>query len=455
MAGLGEACSHIGAVLFYIEVVVKKRDELGCTDKDNAWLPPKVRFLQGKEASQVSFSSARMKKRIMDGERPLRKNQSRASAERPTDEEWSKFLSACHQSASRPALLCLEQEYAKDFAPVATKFADAILSNMQQQQMPGSWSAVSHECLHLTQDLSIEQKVAETIEMETRQQASCKKWFAFRAGRVTASNAKQVCRTSPTNPSRSLIRKICYPENTRFWLPQTAWRQQHEREAYISVSQDIHMNVQCAASGLHISVDHPFLAATPDVLVNCTCCGRGVVELKCPYNGRQQTVRELAKDTSACFSTVGGALTLKKDHSYYYQVQMHMLVCKVKYCDFVLWTLKDLIIIRVYKDTEFCDTMLKRYALYFKLVLLPEMCFHYWTEKHGEVTSEPAQNSEDEAAEEEVYCMCRGPESGKMVMCDSETCRCVWFHYKCVNLRRAPRAKWWYCPECTRLGSKA
>lgn len=62
MAGLGEACSHIAAVLFYVEVVVRRRDGKVCTDEENSWLPPYVQHLEGKRCSQVSFASARAKK---------------------------------------------------------------------------------------------------------------------------------------------------------------------------------------------------------------------------------------------------------------------------------------------------------------------------------------------------------------------------------------------------------
>ncbi|KAH7983161.1 hypothetical protein HPB52_009697 [Rhipicephalus sanguineus] len=40
MAGLGEACSHVGAVLFYLEAAVTRRDGRSCTDGQSAWLPP-------------------------------------------------------------------------------------------------------------------------------------------------------------------------------------------------------------------------------------------------------------------------------------------------------------------------------------------------------------------------------------------------------------------------------
>ena len=41
MAGLGETCSHIGALLYWIEYAVQKRDEEGsCTSRANKWMEP-------------------------------------------------------------------------------------------------------------------------------------------------------------------------------------------------------------------------------------------------------------------------------------------------------------------------------------------------------------------------------------------------------------------------------
>lgn len=158
-AGLGEACSHIGAVLFFVEAVVKKRDGQACTDMENAWLPPQVHALEGKRASEVSFSSSKMKKKMLDGEHPLRKHQPGLKVEPATDEDWSAFLSACHQSGSRPALLCLEEDYAEHFVPLATKFPSAMLTNMHEDEMPNTWSAIMERCFHLAENLSIGKEV--------------------------------------------------------------------------------------------------------------------------------------------------------------------------------------------------------------------------------------------------------------------------------------------------------
>lgn len=161
-----------------------------------------------------------------------------------------------------------------------------------------------------------------------------------------ASDAKAVCRTSIPSPSLSLLEKVCYPQETQFWSPQIAWGKDHEeiaRKAYASASASIHFNFKCDVSGLQISQEQPFLAAKPNGLVSCTCCGDGVLEIKCPYNGRNGTVKELATSPSSCIILQRGELRLRTDHAYYYQVQLQMLACKKNYCNIVVWTMKDFV----------------------------------------------------------------------------------------------------------------
>ena len=57
--------------------------------------------------------------------------------------------------------------------------------------------------------LSIEE--VKITEKETKEQAKVKKWFLYRAGRVTASNFKSYRRKKVEAPSLSLIKRICYP----------------------------------------------------------------------------------------------------------------------------------------------------------------------------------------------------------------------------------------------------
>ena len=44
-----------------------------------------------------------------------------------------------------------------------------------------------------------------------------------------------------------------------------------------------HKEFKTEVSGLYISHRFPFLGASPDRLTQCTCCGHGLLEIKCPY----------------------------------------------------------------------------------------------------------------------------------------------------------------------------
>ena len=77
-----------------------------------------------------------------------------------------------------------------------------------------------------------------------------------------------------------------------------------------------------------------YVGASPDGLVNCDCCGRGGLEIKCPHCSKDK-----APDSSIRYmEETETGLALKKDSDYYYQVQAQIHICCLKYCDFIVWT---------------------------------------------------------------------------------------------------------------------
>ena len=61
----------------------------------------------------------------------------------------------------------------------------------------------------------------------------------------------------------------------------------HEKEAieaYITTVSKKHSDMQVRECGLHIVPEMPLLGASPDGIVSCHCCGKGVIEVKCPFN---------------------------------------------------------------------------------------------------------------------------------------------------------------------------
>lgn len=68
------------------------------------------------------------------------------------------------------------------------------------------------------------------------------------------------------------------------------WGCTHEKdavEAYTKQQKALHGDLKIEEAGLFISMERPYVGATPDGLVTCTCCGKGTVEVKCPFGCKQ------------------------------------------------------------------------------------------------------------------------------------------------------------------------
>ena len=69
---------------------------------------------------------------------------------------------------------------------------------------------------------SVTEEESKNLEVATRLQGRCKLWEVHRAGRVTASNLRAAVHTDANNPSKSLIKRICYQEACKFVSTATA-----------------------------------------------------------------------------------------------------------------------------------------------------------------------------------------------------------------------------------------
>lgn len=227
------------------------------------------------------------------------------------------------------------------------------------------------------------------IESKTSDQSSSRLWYRFRAGRVTASVFKRVCRGSVISPSIPTIERICYPERHIFQSKQTDYGKRNEsvaRESYADGMRLVHTNFVIKQSGLIINNNYPFCGASPDAIPTCVCCGTGTVEIKCPWllrSGRLDAYLKKRDSPLVVVEGVDGAWTyeLKVGHEYYYQVQMQMFVTNSDFCDFVVWHPSDIIVKRVLKDEPFWLEEYAKASDFFQKILLPELLGNYYTQK--------------------------------------------------------------------------
>ena len=167
----------------------------------------------------------------------------------------------------------------------------------------------------------------------TKEQSVAPSWMIHRAGRVTAS----VCfRVAKMQNSKSLIKSIMQYKPA-FVSKYTEYGKSMENKgkfAFVSEHKDRHQDFICSESGLVVSAETPFLGATPDGLVSCSCYGKAVLELKCPFtckNGfegwQEDTNFPLDKD-----------FNMKQHHLYYYQIQLQIDLCGVDFGYFYVYS---------------------------------------------------------------------------------------------------------------------
>ena len=98
----------------------------------------------------------------------------------------------------------------------------------------------------------------------------------------------------------------------------------------------------------------------------------GLIEIKCPFSKSNLHPQDKLKDKNFYVELRDGMLHLKEEHSngYYSQIQMAMGLSQLKFCDFIVYSFKGMIIIRIpfseiyfIKLTEKLNHFFKNYAL--------------------------------------------------------------------------------------------
>ena len=223
------------------------------------------------------------------------------------------------------------------------------------------------------------------------------------------------------------------------------WGCSHEddaKKAYNILMSKHHEDFSVSKAGFFIDSEKPYVGASPDGIINCKCCGKGTLEVKCPYCYKDGLPED---DVGFCMLKMDDSWALKRDHQYYYQVQLQMYVCHVVYADFVVWTegTADPIVERIAADYQFVSSKLTDVKYFFIYGILPEIVGKWYsrkpvTEDDGTVLLPiSTEESETESGKGEddissLWCYCNQPSYGNMIKCDNRTCTIQWFHFDCL-----------------------
>lgn len=218
MAGLSEACSHIGALLFATESWYRLNSSTTCTEELSTWLPSHIKKVPYLPVSEIDFTSAKKRMHHLEageGKTEEKRRKSQSTLFPPSEDEKNIFFSALAAVKVDSSVLSLVPPYNQKFiAKENENIPKPLTALYSDEHMSLNYLELLGQCDKTI--ISITEKECEAVERETRQQSQSKTWFDQRAGRITASKLRAACHTDPAKPSKSLIKTICYPEAHKF-----------------------------------------------------------------------------------------------------------------------------------------------------------------------------------------------------------------------------------------------
>ena len=159
------------------------------------------------------------------------------------------------------------------------------------------------------------------------------------------------------------------------------WGKYNEVEAirkYMECKQEEGNSVDvCSACGFIVNPSFLWLGASTDFLVsdsNEQTCSLGLGEVKCPFSKRENTIKEACEDHSFFLSATEDKIMLKQNHAYFYQIQGSMATLQLQWCDFVVYTKKDLFIERINFNSSLWEkTMVPELTSFYFEYVLPKL----------------------------------------------------------------------------------
>ena len=147
------------------------------------------------------------------------------------------------------------------------------------------------------------------------------------------------------------------------------------RQSYMDIMKfKLNHDICVRETGIVIQPSLYCLAASPDGMVpdKESTQNPGLIETKCAFSKRNATPLEMVHGKSFYVEMKNGQPVLKNTHSsgYYTQIQMAFGLSGLTYCDFIVYSLKGCIIIRIPFDLEYFEDAVKKLNRVYKEHLL-------------------------------------------------------------------------------------
>ena len=126
MAGVGEAYSHVAALLFVLEGNTLLKQQFSCISLPCSWLPASLRSVPFAKMSKIDFTTPSQKRKITQmnessssdkcTEEPKKK---KSAVSIPTDDELQTFYKELSKTDGQPVLLSLISGFNEAYIPAS------------------------------------------------------------------------------------------------------------------------------------------------------------------------------------------------------------------------------------------------------------------------------------------------------------------------------------------------
>ncbi|XP_071800280.1 uncharacterized protein [Asterias amurensis] len=359
MAGLGEACSHIAAILFKLEAANRlEYTTQACTEKACTWNRD---FFKGAELEPCTIQDLHFVKPRYDRCGQIRSVKSNVDVTSKATLE-SLDLSTLRQINPDACIFSLLPKEDEEETDTASENENNVKIRWEPK-LPKPFCDLNINEIPEHQSITSEQ--AHLIASCTTGQRESNLWPLYRFGRVTASVLGLVVKVMDGSSKRDVSSLCAKMLGKNSFCPTKAmkWGIDHESVALDALKKHLefegHQDVQMRSVGLYIDPDSPFIGASPDALVSCACCGLQSVEVKCPNNKANANNLDpntfLGAKAVDCLKVLGNEtqhqVHLKERHDYFFQVVcqigvLHTLM-NVSSGLFVVWTLRGLFVQKI------------------------------------------------------------------------------------------------------------
>jgi len=237
MAGLGEACSHVAAVLFTADANTKIKAGFSTTSLPCSWLPKSFQFVPYVEVKDMDFRTPSLKRKLESRQKSEEGTSSTTKqvfcVSASTTQSVNQFFANVSRAGGKPVALSHKEGFSDSYVPIncLPDFPKPLTDLFYPSFMSLPYPDLLKKCDEVYEDYVVTADQAKFVESKTQGQASSRIWFQQRSGRVTASKLKSVICTDPSQPSPSLIKSICYPEMCKFTSDACTYGCKHEAEA--------------------------------------------------------------------------------------------------------------------------------------------------------------------------------------------------------------------------------